>query len=213
MSSTLLTEPSTTVNQSQQLSAAVTGLRNFRERGRHGIDLLLPGLYVGGLRDAQDKEELQRHNIKFIVSILDFERSLTDFNEETHLVIKLSDSPQENILPHIPIVNEFIHRARLSGSNVLIHCLVGVSRSICFAAAYLLSCTKLSYPAAIAYIESKRSIAKPNFGFRMQLYKFSQGINQEERNRLMNLSTNSKAFDSQFYDDCLYTHTLYAPQP
>lgn len=61
-------------------------------------------------------------------------------------------------------------------ANVLIHCLVGVSRSICFAAAYLLSCTKLSYPAAIAYIESKRSIAKPNFGFRMQLYKFSQGV-------------------------------------
>jgi hypothetical protein len=126
MSSTLLTEPSTTVNQSQQLSAAVTGLRNFRKRGRHGIDLLLPGLYVGGLRDAQDKEELQRHNIKFIVSILDFERSLTDFNEETHLVIKLSDSPQENILPHIPIVNEFIHRARLSGCKfftILKNCL------------------------------------------------------------------------------------------
>uniref|UniRef100_A0A914Y6E5 Uncharacterized protein n=1 Tax=Panagrolaimus superbus TaxID=310955 RepID=A0A914Y6E5_9BILA len=209
MSAPLLTENSNTPDQ-RQINSAVTGLRNFRDRGRHGIDLLLPSLYVGGLRDAQNKEELKRHNIKFIVSILDFERILPDFNEKTHLVIKLSDSPQENILPHIPIVNEFIHRARLSGSNVLMHCLVGVSRSIGFAAAYLLSCTKLSYPAAIAFIESKRSIAKPNFGFRMQLYKFSQGLNQEERNRLKSLSTNLKAFDSQFYEDCLYTHSLYA---
>jgi atypical dual specificity phosphatase len=206
--SSSLTLAEATANQRQ--ISAVSRLQKLRDRGNRGIDLLLPGLYVGSLRDAQDKEELKRHNIKYVISILDFERILPDFDEKTHLVIKLSDSPQENILPHIPIVNEFIHRARLSGANVLIHCLVGVSRSICFAAAYLLSCTKLSYPAAIAYIESKRSIAKPNFGFRMQLYKFSQGLNQEERSRLRKLSTNFEAFDSQFHADCLYTHTLYA---
>lgn len=79
MSSSLLAETFSSTDQ-RQISAAVTGLRNFRDHHRRGIDLLLPGLYVGGLRDAQDKEELKRHSIKFIISILDFERVLPDFN-------------------------------------------------------------------------------------------------------------------------------------
>lgn len=88
----------------------------------------------------------------------------------------MSDSSQENILEHIPIINDFIHQARLCDGSVLIHCLVGVSRSVCIAAAYLMSATKLNYAAAIAHIESRRSIARPNFGFRMQLCKFFQSV-------------------------------------
>ena len=37
---------------------------------------------------------------------------------KNHLVIKLSDSPQENILPHVPFVNEFIHKARLANCKL-----------------------------------------------------------------------------------------------
>ncbi|KAE9555151.1 hypothetical protein FO519_001646 [Halicephalobus sp. NKZ332] len=198
--------------QQQRIQTAICGLRQFRLRQRRGMDLLLPGLFVGSLRDAQETDELRKHEIKFIVSVLDFDREL-DFDSEKdtkRLIIKLSDDGIEDIIQHIPVVNDFIHAARLSGGSVLIHCLVGVSRSICIAAAYLMSVTKLSYAATLAYIETRRSIAKPNFGFRMQLCKFSCGGAEKERERLRSQAVSSESFDSLFHNDCLYTHSLYS---
>jgi len=195
-----------------RIQNAISGLRKFRLQQRRGMDLLLPGLFVGSLRDAQELDELRRHGIKFIVSVLDFDREL-DFDSEKdtkRLIIKLSDDGKENIIEHIPVINDFIHSARLSGGSVLVHCLVGVSRSICISAAYLMSITKLSYATTLAHIEAKRSIAKPNFGFRMQLCKFSCEGAEKERERLRSQAPSVELFDRLFHNDCLYTHSLYS---
>uniref|UniRef100_A0A7E4VR70 Dual specificity protein phosphatase 22 n=1 Tax=Panagrellus redivivus TaxID=6233 RepID=A0A7E4VR70_PANRE len=176
------------------------------------MDEVLPGLFVGGLRDAQDSEQLAHFRIEAVISILDFERTIEGFGPGTgkeHLMIKLSDCPQANINPYLTPVSEFIHKARLSGKNVLLHCLVGVSRSICFAIAYILTVTNLNYAAAIAYIESKRPVARPNFGFRMQLYKYSQGPIYEARQHLRVISNGTMSFDTLFHNDCAYSHSLY----
>lgn len=57
--------------------------------------------------------------------------------------------------------------------SVLVHCIAGVSRSVCIVAAYLIAACDMSYVAALAYIVSKRPCANPNFGFRMQLAKYA----------------------------------------
>ena len=67
--------------EEEQIQSAISGLRKFRNRQHRGMDLLLPGLFIGSLRDAQELEELRRHGIKFIVSVLDFDREL-DFDSE-----------------------------------------------------------------------------------------------------------------------------------
>lgn len=77
MSSPLMTEAS---SDDQRIAAAVTGLRQLRDRGGRGVDTILPGLYVGSLRDAQDSQLLQQNKIGYIVSILDFERPIIGFD-------------------------------------------------------------------------------------------------------------------------------------
>lgn len=49
---------------------------------------------------------------------------------------------------------------------------MGVSRSVSFVVAYIMSITNLDYVGAYSYVSSKRRNAFPNFGFRMQLRKF-----------------------------------------
>uniref|UniRef100_A0A183D962 Dual specificity protein phosphatase 22 n=1 Tax=Gongylonema pulchrum TaxID=637853 RepID=A0A183D962_9BILA len=56
----------------------------------------------------------------------------------------------------------------------LVHCLAGVSRSVCVVAAYLIVTCELTYAAAMSYITSKRPCANPNFGFRMQLAEYQK---------------------------------------
>ena len=87
-----------------------------------------------------------------------------------------------------------------------------------------MSITKLNYAATLAYIEARRSIAKPNFGFRMQLCKFSSGVSfyflqhlnfnfqgtEKERERLRSQAATTEHFDTLFHNDCLYTHSLYS---
>lgn len=36
-----------------------------------GMDKVLPGLYIGSLRDSKDKEQLERNQISHILSIHD----------------------------------------------------------------------------------------------------------------------------------------------
>lgn len=59
---------------------------------------------------------------------------------------------------------------------VLVHCLAGVSRSASIVVAYLLTVTNLNYSLALTYLTSRRPCANPNFGFRMQLYRFSTDV-------------------------------------
>lgn len=41
----------------------------FVEKMGAGMDKILPGLYVGSIRDSKDQEQIKKHNITHIVSI------------------------------------------------------------------------------------------------------------------------------------------------
>lgn len=55
---------------------AINGLGRWRDQQRRGMDQILPGLFIGSLRDAQETEQLKKKNIKFVVSLLNFHREL-----------------------------------------------------------------------------------------------------------------------------------------
>uniref|UniRef100_A0A1I7ZBT9 Dual specificity protein phosphatase 14 n=1 Tax=Steinernema glaseri TaxID=37863 RepID=A0A1I7ZBT9_9BILA len=146
-------------------------------RNSSGMNEILPGLYLGNLKDSKDEEQLEEKKIGFIVSA---HRSL-DKNAEnkaakklkcTVMRIAINDNPGEDIEQYFSTVCAFIHAARLQEGNVLVHCLMGVSRSAAFVAAYLLCATHLNYEDVFAFISAKRPMVNPNFGFRMQLYKY-----------------------------------------
>mmetsp|Transcript_30672 Transcript_30672/g.53827 ORF Transcript_30672/g.53827 Transcript_30672/m.53827 type:complete len:149 (+) Transcript_30672:2-448(+) len=79
------------------------------------------------------------------------------------------DCPCTDILHRIRPVMEFIHKARLEGSGVLVHCLKGVSRSGAMLVAYIMSNLDVEFVEGFSFLKSKRWHAFPNPGFQRQL--------------------------------------------
>uniref|UniRef100_A0A914C2F4 Tyrosine specific protein phosphatases domain-containing protein n=1 Tax=Acrobeloides nanus TaxID=290746 RepID=A0A914C2F4_9BILA len=100
------------------------------------MDEVLPHLYVGSLRDAMSREQLEAYRIEAVVSVYDFGRDELGIPDLKRMRLKLADSSAENVRDHFSAVNSFIHYARMKEQNVLVHCLAGASRSVCFVVAY-----------------------------------------------------------------------------
>lgn len=143
---------------------------------------ILPGLYVGNLKDSRDARLLDMHGITHILSIYDEAKKL--FRDKKYLIISAADNPRQDIVQFVPQCNDFIHAARIRGGHVLVHCFAGVSRSVTVAAAYILSVTNLNHQEALQAVRSARVMANPNEGFLRQMAEFQQSGLEKERLRL-----------------------------
>lgn len=209
-----MTEPKT--------EQALGPLKVWRQKVCNGMDEILPGLFVGSLRDALDATQIEQNRIDAVVSVHDFHNDYLLAKNQTDLKwirIRLSDAPDQDALSHFPAVNSFIHSFRMQQKNVLVHCLAGVSRSVCLVVEYVMTVTNMDYPSALAYVTAKRPTARPNFGFRMQLRKFGEfGIFEErkrlwsefqnDREKFMELhKTDCKTCDSEYTTDLGFRST------
>ncbi|EJD01747.1 phosphatases II, partial [Fomitiporia mediterranea MF3/22] len=98
----------------------------------------------------------------------------------THRCISIEDSEFEDILTHLPAAVAFIRdalepRQTIPGDDdVLVHCVMGISRSTTVVCAYLMATRQLSFPAALMFIRKRRPRVHPNYGFRRQLQIFGE---------------------------------------
>ncbi|VDO58741.1 unnamed protein product [Onchocerca flexuosa] len=181
------------INREEKLG--VKALFEWRSRSWYGMTQILPYLYLGGLRDANDVEQLEEKQISHIVSIHELSGRLDGISKDLNILrIHMADLPEANISEHFAETATFIHRARLAKKSVLVHCVAGVSRSVCIVAAYLIVACDMSYAGALAYIVSKRPCANPNFGFRMQLAEYA-GKRSLSDGKMMRSQFDSEAFD------------------
>jgi atypical dual specificity phosphatase len=72
----------------------------------------------------------------------------------------------------------------MQNSNVLIHCLAGMSRSVTIVIAYIMSVTPLTLEETLNLVKSVRPTVCPNSGFRKQLQEFQANRVAEERLRI-----------------------------
>jgi protein-tyrosine phosphatase len=96
------------------------------------------------------------------------------------LHVRAEDDVDQNLVHYFPICFHFIDQALESGGAVLVHCLVGVSRSATIVCAYLMKRKQLDFADAIEHLQSKRSIASPNPSFVQQLQFFEQILEYEK---------------------------------
>lgn len=80
----------------------------------------------------------------------------------------LIDQPSSDISRYFYIAAKFIENGLASGGRVLVHCMVGMSRSATCVLAYLMICKKMSAAEAIRTVRMHRDI-RPNDGFIQQL--------------------------------------------
>ncbi|KAJ7611747.1 protein-tyrosine phosphatase-like protein [Roridomyces roridus] len=91
-----------------------------------------------------------------------------------HLCIPVDDSEYADLLYHLAGACRFIEEALKEGGRVLIHCVMGISRSTTVLAAYLMKTRSLSTSAATSFIRARRPCVQPNYGFLKQLETFEQ---------------------------------------
>ncbi|XP_066478184.1 dual specificity protein phosphatase 26-like [Tiliqua scincoides] len=138
------------------------------------IDEVWPNLYLGNIVIAHNKEELRRRGITHILNAAHAawgsRGSQVFYGQEVHYYgIAAEDCIDFDLSIHFRPASEYIHKA-LSAPNgkILVHCILGKSRSAALVLAYLMSRQNFSLADAIERVLQQRAIS-PNRGFLKQL--------------------------------------------
>jgi len=91
-----------------------------------------------------------------------------------HLCIPVQDSEYEDLLIHLPQACHFIQTALDAGGKVLVHCVMGISRSVTVVCAFLMETRHMSSINALSYVKKRRPQIHPNYGFIKQLKVFEE---------------------------------------
>ena len=87
--------------------------------------------------------------------------------------LNVLDVPQARISLHFQEAADFIERALIGGGKVLVHCMVGISRSATIVLSFLMLKRGLSLEEAGRSVRRHREI-RPNDGFLRQLVELEQ---------------------------------------
>ncbi|KAF3841335.1 hypothetical protein F7725_007197 [Dissostichus mawsoni] len=149
------------------------------------ISPILPFLFLGNERDAQDLDLLLRLNIGYVVNVT---THLPLYHVKSGLRYKrlpATDNSKQNLRQYFEEVFEFIEEAYQSGQGVLVHCQAGVSRSATIAIAYLMKHTLMTMTDAYKYVRSRRPVVSPNLNFMGQLLEFERDLNSGVTPRIL----------------------------
>ncbi|CAK1544527.1 unnamed protein product [Leptosia nina] len=165
--------------------SVLSSMSTFRSRASDGIsytptpDLneVYPGLFVGDAVAAKDKSFLRRMGINYVLNTAEGKR-YTQVDTD-HLYYRdcpglhykgfqLMDLPSTDISKYFHIAANFIDDGISRGGRVLVHCMMGVSRSATCAIAFLMLKRGMTLAEALALVRSRRDI-HPNEGFIRQL--------------------------------------------
>ncbi|XP_048814927.1 dual specificity protein phosphatase 22-A-like isoform X8 [Lagopus muta] len=85
-----------------------------------GMSKVVAGLYLGNIRDSEDRDSLRRHGVTHILSVHNGAKPVLE--DMTYLCISASDSSSQNLMQHFKESIKFIHECRLRGGGCLVHC-------------------------------------------------------------------------------------------
>lgn len=156
-------------------------LEDFPNKGPPSVpSQLLPHLYIGSLRNAEDHNMLQRLNISHVLNVAGTRKfDLTkspypkDIGVREYLMIPAEDHDAYNIVQHFFEANAFINRAKRVGGKALVHCNLGVNRCGALCAAYLLIEERLPLLEVVRFLKKKRGVVLCNKGFRRQILRYA----------------------------------------
>lgn len=145
----------------------------MNETPQDSISEIIPKLiYLSGYTQAR-KTYLDEYKISRVISIGNkYELNSLYHNIEgiDYLQLECDDSEQANIQKYfIPVIN-WINKD--AGKPVLIHCRMGISRSVTLVIAYMMKQLKAGTYLCLDTIRKTRPIADPNLGFITQLNNF-----------------------------------------
>jgi hypothetical protein len=132
---------------------------------------IIKNIYLGSIDSVYDKENLQKFNIKNVISVLpEFNAPFpNDFN---YFIINANDTTQTNLFDIFEETNNFIEESLNNDEAILIHCMMGRSRSVTILSAYIIKTFGFTPTKTIEFIKSIRPIIEPNPYFLQQLDEY-----------------------------------------
>ncbi|XP_053306352.1 dual specificity phosphatase 29-like [Spea bombifrons] len=142
--------------------------------GFHHVDQVFPNLYLGDVVIAGDKEKLKKMGVTHILNVAhcSWECRGDSIDYGPHIQyygITAEDCPQFNISRFLRPGAQFIHKAMSTpNGKILVHCVLGKSRSATLVLAYLMIYQRFTLEEAVRHVSRFRCIS-PNRGFLEQL--------------------------------------------
>ncbi|XP_057704099.1 dual specificity protein phosphatase 13-like isoform X4 [Corythoichthys intestinalis] len=147
----------------------------------NAVDEVWPNLYIGNIAIAQNKKSLSKLGITHILNAAHSKQgSIGDQhfygNVCVYCGVPAEDSDHFDLSQYFKLASDFIHRGlKYDQGKVLVHCIMGVSRSATLALAYLMMRQHLSLQDALRHLVQKRAIY-PNRNFLMLLHKLNEQL-------------------------------------
>lgn len=127
---------------------------------------IIPGLYVGNMQSAKNKDFFKAHGIKAVLNMTpEIPHYYSNSNGDIeYMRITVNDSLQNEdfnkMFKYFPSGISFIYKnLNLEGKKVLIHCHAGMQRSAAMVVAYLMFIHRIPLKKAIDAVIQKRPIA------------------------------------------------------
>ncbi len=145
-------------------------------------NMIIPNLYLGNIKSANNVEFLKDNNILSIVNCTENEPFNDYFDDKSKFRLKVNDSREkENISKFKKEIFECINFIEESISNnkpVYVHCYWGLMRSATVVASYLIKRYGLSAKDAINLVKEKRPRALSG------IYNFNEVLHMVEKHYL-----------------------------
>lgn len=138
---------------------------------------ILPGLYISDLWTATHITTLISLGIthRLSIQLAPLEASPKNVALKTRC-IPLPDTCEARLWMYMDTAIDWISAALSEGGTVLVHCTRGKSRSVAFVVAFLMRTYRMTLCQALAYVQERRPIAKPNEGFMQHLRLYEKGM-------------------------------------
>ncbi|XP_038063663.1 dual specificity protein phosphatase 12-like isoform X2 [Patiria miniata] len=130
------------------------------------MDEICPGLFLGSesaVVTPEGQAAVLQHAITHVLSVADMKPKMGTLNLK-HKFVRANDMPNVDILQHFEDCFGFIDDALREG-KILVHCMMGVSRSSTIVIGYLMHRDKITFNEAFDMVRKQHPIAEPNYGF------------------------------------------------
>ena len=139
-------------------------------------DEVYPNLFIGSIHCANNHEILKKNNIKHVITMC-FEELPKKYDGITYHEELVKDAHTFDISIVFPRVFEIIDSCiKDKNEKVLVHCMLGISRSGSICIGYVMKEEKLKFLETWRKLKKIRSIIHPNETFKKSLITFEKKI-------------------------------------
>ena len=132
------------------------------------MNYVVDNIYLGDRFAAGNETFLKEYNISIVINCAI--QIISNYNDLKALELKLYDDPNAKLFPILEYVYKIIKQYQKT--NILVHCVMGSSRSASVVIFYLMKEKKWDYDTCLKYVQERRPCADPSFHFVRQLKEY-----------------------------------------